>query len=140
MQITIASDHAGFKLKNKIIQHLKSLKYKVSDLGCDDEQPVDYPDYTKLVVEHMLEGLSEIGILICGTGIGMSIAANRNSEIRAALCINEFMAERSRSHNDANILVLGSKLQSDAIALKMIDKFLNTKFEGGRHQRRLSKI
>jgi ribose 5-phosphate isomerase B len=92
------------------------------------------------MVEEIIEKTVPQGILICGTGIGMSIAANRSSQIRAALCTNEFMAERARSHNDANILVLGSKLVDDNISIKMVEIFLNTKFEGGRHSRRLAKI
>ncbi len=138
--LAIASDHAGVKLKSKIVKDLEQKGLKILDLGTDSEERVDYPDFTHKMVEEFIEGTITQGILICGTGIGMSIAANRSSDIRAALCTSEFMAERARSHNDANILVLGSKLVEDNISIKMVEKFLNTKFEGGRHSRRLAKI
>ena len=138
--LAIASDHAGVNLKAKIIQFSRKQGVKILDLGVDDEERVDYPDYAHKMVEEIIEEVTIQGILICGTGIGMSIAANRSSDIRAALCLTEFMAERARMHNDANILVLGSKLIEDSLSLKIVDKFLNTKFEGGRHSRRLAKI
>ena len=141
MQIAIANDHAGVRLKDQIVELLKS-KYniKVINLGSNDEQRVDYPDYAHALIEEIIEERAEMGILICGTGIGMSIAAYRSSAIRAALCCNEFLAERARRHNDANVLVLGSKLQEDQAALKMVEIFLNTTFERGRHLVRLAKI
>jgi ribose 5-phosphate isomerase B len=138
--IAIATDHAGVRLKNKIKEHLQKIGMNVLDLGTNTEERVDYPDYANKMVEEIIAKTVSKGILICGTGIGMSIAANRSSDIRAALCFNEFMAERARSHNDANILVLGSKICEDEISLKMIDLFLHTKFEGGRHTGRLAKI
>lgn len=138
--LAIASDHAGVKLKSKIIKDLEQKGLTVLNLGTNSEERVDYPDFTHKMVEVIIEKTVTQGILICGTGIGMSIAANRSSDIRAALCTSEFMAERARSHNDANILVLGSKLLEDAISIKMVDIFLNTTFEGGRHSRRLAKI
>ena len=138
--LAIASDHAGVKLKGKIIRDLRKKNVKVLDLGTDSEEKVDYPDFTYKMVEEIIEKTVSQGILICGTGIGMSIAANRSSDIRAALCTSEFMAERARSHNDANILVLGSKLVDDDISIKMVKKFLKTEFEGGRHARRIAKI
>lgn len=138
--LAIANDHAGVMLKYKIIKMLEDHKLKILDLGTDNDEKVDYPDYANKVVEVIIEESTNLGILICGTGIGMSIAANRSSDIRAALCFNEFMAERARLHNNANILVLGSKLCEDEISLKMVDVFLKTKFEGGRHLKRLSKI
>lgn len=138
--LAIASDHAGVKLKGKIIRDLRKKNVKVLDLGTDSEERVDYPDFTYKMVEEIIEKTVSQGILICGTGIGMSIAANRSSDIRAALCTSEFMAERARSHNDANILVLGSKLVDDDISIKMVEKFLKTEFEGGRHARRIAKI
>jgi len=138
--LAIASDHAGVKLKGKIIRDLRKKNIKVLDLGTDSEEKVDYPDFTYKMVEEIIEKTVSQGILICGTGIGMSIAANRSSDIRAALCTSEFMAERARSHNDANILVLGSKLVDDDISIKMVEKFLKTEFEGGRHARRIAKI
>ena len=138
--LAIASDHAGVNLKSKIIQFLQEKHLKILDLGADTDESVDYPDYSHKMVEEIIEETVPTGILICGTGIGMSIAANRSSSIRAALCITEYMAECARMHNDANILVLGSKLTPDALSIKMVEKFLETKFEGGRHARRLAKI
>ncbi|MBN8512194.1 MAG: ribose 5-phosphate isomerase B [Rickettsiales bacterium] len=138
--IAIATDHAGVRLKNKIKEYLQKIGINILDLGTNTEERVDYPDYANKMVEEIIAKTVSKGILICGTGIGMSIAANRSSDIRAALCFNEFMAERARSHNDANILVLGSKICEDDISLKMIDLFLHTKFEGGRHTGRLAKI
>lgn len=138
--LAIASDHAGTHLKAKIIKYLEQKGLKILNLGSDTEERVDYPDYAYKMVEEIIEESVPKGILICGTGIGMSIAANRSSSIRAALCVTEYMAELSRLHNNANVLVLGSKLVDDEFSLKIVDKFLNTQFEGGRHARRLSKI
>lgn len=139
--IAIASDHTGFELKTQIINFLQARALNILDLGTiNGQETVDYPDYADKMVEEIISETVNIGILICGTGIGMSIAANRSSVIRAALCSNEFMAERARSHNNANILVLGSKIVSGKLALEIVDKFLATKFEGGRHARRLDKI
>lgn len=138
--VLIASDHSGFLLKNKIMQYLQSKNISILDYGADSQEIVDYPDYSKKVVDGILEEIAPLGILICGTGIGMSIAANRTSEIRAALCFNVFMAERARAHNDANILVLGAKVPEEQVIYQMVDKFLATNFEGGRHITRLSKI
>ena len=138
--LAIASDHAGINLKAKIVQFLQKKNMKILDLGTDTDESVDYPDYSHKMVEEIIEETAPKGILICGTGIGMSIAANRSSAIRAALCVTEYMAERARMHNDANILVLGSKLTPDALSIKMVEKFLKTEFEGGRHARRLAKI
>ncbi len=137
--LTIASDHGGVHLKAKIIKFLQKKNKKVLDLGTNNDESVDYPDYAQKMVKTILEKSIPEGILICGTGIGMSIAANRNSSIRAALCVSEYMAERSKLHNNANILVLGSKLIEEKLSLKIVNKFLNTKFEGGRHLRRLAK-
>jgi ribose 5-phosphate isomerase B len=138
--IVIASDHSGYQLKNKIIEYFNKKNVTVKDLGPINAETVDYPDYAAKVVEFISEELAVLGILVCGTGIGMSIAANRRQNIRAALCFDLFMAERARSHNNANILVLGSKIIQEETAIAMVDKFLNTKFEGGRHSSRLAKI
>lgn len=138
--LAIATDHAGVKLKAKIIKFLQQKNLTVLDLGTEGDESVDYPEFAHKVVEEIREETAPMGILICGTGIGMSIAANRSSSIRAALCTTEYMAERARMHNDANVLVLGSKLVPDELSLKMVEKFLETKFEGGRHSRRLAKI
>ena len=124
-----------------MIEYLKLSQYNVIDFGPDnDAEPVDYPDYAKKVCESILDGDADLGVLICGTGIGMSIAANRRSGIRAALCTDLFMAERARAHNDANILVVGNRVSSAYDPIDMLKKFLATAFEGGRHARRLSKI
>jgi ribose 5-phosphate isomerase B len=136
----IASDHAGFELKTKIVNFLQKNDFRVLDLGTDSKETVDYPDYAKKLTNEIVEETITFGILICGTGIGMSMAANRNSEIRAALCTNEFMAERARLHNDANVLVLGSKISDEETAINITQKFLKTNFEGGRHSNRLKKM
>lgn len=133
MDIFIASDHAGFRLK----EFLKK-SFRLIDLGTDTEDSCDYPIFAKKLAEKINE--ENRGILICGTGIGMSIAANRFSHIRAALCTNEAMAELARQHNDANVLVLGARIIFEDTALKCVEKFLSTDFEGGRHQRRISLI
>lgn len=138
--VLIASDHSGFSLKCKIINHLENNNILVLDYGTNSQEIVDYPDYAKKVVDGILENISPFGILICGTGIGMSIAANRTSQIRAALCFDLFMAARARAHNDANILVLGAKIADEQLVYQMVDIFLSTGFEGGRHITRLSKI
>jgi len=139
-QLAIASDHAGIDLKDEIIKFLQKKDVIVVDLGANNLERVDYPDYAHNLMEKIIEGSVEHGILICATGIGMSMTANRSSDIRAALCTTEFMAERARLHNDANILVLGAKIINSDTALKIVDTFLNTEFEGGRHAHRLAKI
>lgn len=138
--LVIASDHAGFKLKTQIIKFLQEKKLKILDLGTNSLESVDYPDFAAALTDRIIEETAPKGILICATGIGMSIAANRRSEIRAALCFNELTAERARLHNDANVLVLGSLITDKNPAFKMIEIFLNTNFEGGRHAHRLNKI
>ena len=138
IKILIASDHAGFFLKNKLINYFKK-KFEFIDFGTHSEESVDYPDFAhKLANEISTKNLS--GVLICGSGVGMSMVANRYKNVRAALCFNENMAKLSRQHNDANILVLGSRLISVSEAIKCLIVFLNTKFEGGRHQGRLNKF
>jgi ribose 5-phosphate isomerase B len=140
-KISIASDHNGVEYKAKLVEYLKSQGHFVLDLGpFSSEESVDYPDYAKKLCESILEGASELGVLICNTGIGMSMAANRSSYIRAALCVNEDMAERARSHNDANVLVLGSQISTEKESRNILNKFLITSFDGGRHSRRLAKI
>lgn len=138
--ISIASDHAGVFLKKQITKHLTVIGHKVTDLGPYDETSVDYPDYANNLCDHLLEKSSQFGILICKTGIGMSIAANRHSGIRAALCTNLQMAELARMHNDANILILGCGINDDETNISLTDKFFTTNFEGGRHIKRLDKI
>lgn len=138
--LAIASDHTGFELKEKITGFLHKKDIKFIDFGTYNTESVDYPDYTDKVTEAIIDETADSGILICGTGIGMSISANRYTDIKAALCLNEFMAQRSRAHNDANILIIGAKLVEENMVFKIIDMFLSTQFDGGRHNRRLSKI
>lgn len=140
-KIAIASDHKGYDLKTKVIEMLKQSSHKIIDLGTNDENVVDYPDYANSLCEYMLSNSDiQYGILICSTGIGMSISANRHSGIRAALVTTTFMAENARLHNDANVLVLGAKVLDDEANISLVQKFISTSFEGGRHIQRLSKI
>jgi len=139
--IVIASDHAGVALKNQVIRLVnEKLGYQVKDLGTFSEDSVDYPDYGALVGKAVSTGEAERGILICGTGIGMSIIANKFPGVRAALCHNEVTARLSREHNDANVLVMGERILGTAVALDLVKVWFETPFEGGRHQRRLDKI
>lgn len=137
----IASDHAGFRLKETLKSYLNSQGHQVQDLGTDSEESVDYPDYALKVVGHIKAEQDSVGILICGTGIGMSIAANRHPGVRAAVC-NEGVrsAVLARQHNNANILCLGARLIDEKIALETLQAFIDTPFEGGRHQRRVDKL
>lgn len=140
MKISIASDHAGFKLKEFLIRSLKNKKDEVLDLGTDSENSVDYPDFGKKLAEHIAENRSNLGILICGSGVGISIAANRNPKVRAALCWNNEVAKLARQHNDANVICLGARFVSEEQALEMVNTFLSTAFEGGRHTKRVEKL
>ena len=137
--VAIASDHAGFELKALLVKEVSD-QYNMVDLGTHDLASVDYPDYAELVVNKILAGEADYGVLICGSGIGMSIAANRDKRIRAALCYNEQAARLARAHNDANILVLGSRMMELDEAKKCFACFLNPEFEGGRHSNRVDKI
>ena len=139
-KILIASDHAGFKLKEIIKQYLSKKKIKVVDLGPSNLAKVDYPDYAHKLSKKINLNKKLTGILVCGSGIGMEMTANRYKNVRAALCYNQKSAELSRLHNNANIITLGSRLTKKNVALKCINTFLNTKFEGGRHTRRIKKI
>ena len=132
----IASDHAGFSLKQALIAHLMDKDWNMQDLGPYSDESVDYPDYANVLCAKVLES-GRFGILICGTGIGMSIAANRHKGIRAALCTHEFQARATREHNDANILCLAERITAPALACALADAFLAASFEGGRHQRRI---
>ncbi len=140
LHVALGSDHAGFLHKQGLIHYLKEVGYHVIDCGPYDESKVDFPDYARIVCNKVLEKESVIGILICGTGIGMSIVANRYSNIRAALCHNEFTAEMAKAHNNANILVLGARINSLDECINITSKFIYTHFEGGRHIARLAKI
>ncbi len=140
MKITLASDHAGFDFKTRILHYLSENNIEGLDLGTDNSNSVDYPDYAIKVARMISEGKTDRGILICGTGIGMSIVANKFSNVRAALCHNKETAEASRRHNDANILVLGGRVLREDTALLIVSVWLNTPFDGGRHQDRIDKI
>ena len=139
-KIFIASDHAGFDLKEVIKQYLSKRKLSFQDLGPENDKSVDYPIYAHNVAKKVKVKKNNVGILICGSGTGMNIAANKHKNIRAAQCFNLKSTKLSRLHNDANIITLGSRLISKKNALKFIGVFLNTKFNGGRHLRRVKKI
>ena len=133
--------YTQIKLLKKLVEkQLKGKGYEVLDLGTNSEDPVDYPDYANLMAETLKEGEVKVGVLICGSGLGMSMVANRHKGIRAALCHSSKSAELARLHNDANILVLGGRLIKQKDAMSCLDKFLSTRFEGGRHSKRVSKI
>ena len=138
--VFLGSDHAGLTLKAALVAHLAAAEHKVVDLGPTEATSVDYPDFAKLVCAKALETPGSAGILVCGTGIGMSIAANKVTGIRAALCGDCYSAEFTRRHNDANVLTLGARVLGAGLALKIVDTFLDTAFEGGRHARRIAKI
>lgn len=135
--IIIGCDHAAFDLKDKIVLFLKEKRIKVKDIGAFSRDSVNYPDYAKEVCRSVTEGDNDRGILLCGTGLGMSMAANRYKGIRACLCNDLFSAKMSRKHNDSNILVMGARVIGDILALNIVDAWLETEFEGGRHQTRL---
>ena len=139
-KIYISSDHAGFKLKEAIKDYLSKKKINFHDLGPNNNDRVDYPDFAHKVARKVKTNKKNIGILVCGSGMGMSIAANRHKNIRAAQCFNLKSTKLSRLHNDANVITLGSRLLSKKNALNCISIFLNTKFEGGRHAKRIRKI
>ncbi|MET4734081.1 ribose 5-phosphate isomerase B [Thalassospira sp. MBR-102] len=138
--IAIAADHGGVELKSQIIKSLAGNGWEVLDLGTDGSTSVDYPDYAKSVAKSIIDGKAERGILVCGSGIGMSIAANRYPQIRAALVHDRLSAELCRQHNNANVLCLGARLLGDATALDCVNAFMMTEFEGGRHERRVEKL
>lgn len=140
VKIAIGSDHGGFRLKGVIIEHLKSKGFETKDFGTFDEQACDYPDIAYKVAENVSKGLYNKGILICGTGIGVSITANKVKGIRAALCGDVFSAKMARAHNDSNILCLGQRVITEDLALEILDEWLQSEFEGGRHKIRVEKI
>ncbi len=141
MKLAIGCDHGGFELKEEILKFIKTIaNVEVSDLGPAGRESVDYPDYGKRVSEAVSTGAVDRGILICGTGIGMSIVANRYPNVRAALCHDHFTAQMSRMHNDANVLVMGERVIGKGVAVEIVKTWLDTEFEGGRHQKRLDKI
>lgn len=140
MNVAVASDHRGFSLKSRIIDKLTNLGHEASDFGPDVEESVDYPDFAIKVSETVAQGKCDRGILICGTGMGMCIAANKLQGVRATVCHDEVTAEISRRHNDANVLCLSADLLGEQLVDRMIEIWMKTDFEGGRHARRLQKI
>ena len=138
--IAIGSDHGGLDLKNEIRTFLENNGHTVVDCGAHSSESVDYPDFADAVVKSIKDGQAELGVLVCGTGIGISIKANRHKGIRAAVVHSEFTAEMAKAHNNANILCLGQRTTETKDALSYVEKWLFTEFEGGRHQRRLDKL
>jgi ribose 5-phosphate isomerase B len=139
-KVLVASDHAGLKLRAEAAEAARKAGFEVEDLGPATSDSVDYPDYAAKVARAVAAGQARFGVLVCGTGIGMSIVANKFRGVRAALCTSEFEARMSRAHNDANILCVGSRVTGPGLARVTLEAFLNTKFEGGRHERRVQKI
>ena len=140
MIVTIGSDHGGYKTKQAISEWLTEQGHNVRDWGCDSEESCDYPDFAKDVCELVADGGANFGILVCGTGIGMSMTANRNTKIRAGLCKDTHTAMLTRQHNNANVLCLGARVTDPAWIINIVDTFLTTEFEGGRHEKRLEKL
>ncbi|MFW5789855.1 MAG: ribose 5-phosphate isomerase B [Bacillota bacterium] len=140
MQIAIGSDHAGFNMKKDIKEWLLDEGYQVKDFGTDNQDSVDYPDFAEKTAKNVATGDSEVGILICGTGIGMAISANKVKGIRAARCQDSYSARMARAHNNANILTFGSRVIGIELAKDVVETYLNASYAGGRHQRRVDKI
>jgi len=140
MIIPIGADHAGFSLKEELISYLKQKGYELKDFGCYSEESIDYPDYAHPVAEMVENNPGMLGIIICGSGNGINMTANKHQGIRSALCWKKEIAQLAREHNDANIIALPARFISIEEAIEMVDTFLTTSFEGGRHQRRVDKI
>jgi ribose 5-phosphate isomerase B len=140
MKIALGADHAGYQLKDQIRQHLEQKGIEVRDEGTNSGDSVDYPDFARLVAHDVTEKRADLGILVCGSGIGMAISANKVAGIRAANVNSEYEAQMSREHNNANVLALGARILSADQALAIVDKWLATSFAGGRHERRVEKI
>ncbi len=140
MKIAIGCDHGGLEHKNAVVEHLKERGFEVCDFGIYEQVSVDYPDIAVKVTSAVKDNKCELGILICGTGIGMSISANKVKGIRAAACSEHFSAKYTRMHNNSNILCLGGRVIGVGTAVELVDLFVDTPFEGGRHQRRIDKI
>lgn len=140
MNIALASDHAGFHLKENIKQYLINEGYEIADCGTYSEESCDYPDFADAAVKNILKGKSDRGIFVCGTGIGISIAANRYNGIRAALCSDIYSARMSRFHNNSNVLAMGANIVGLPLAKEIIKEWLSAEFEGGRHERRICKL
>lgn len=139
-KITIGCDHAGYELKLKVIEHLKARGIEVIDVGTDSTASCDYPAIAHKLCQNIQNGTTELGILICGTGIGMSMAANKHRGIRAAACSDTFSARLTRLHNNANVLCFGERVVGMGLALDLVDNFIDADFEGGKHQRRVDMI
>jgi ribose 5-phosphate isomerase B len=140
MVIPIGCDHAGFQLKQEVIRHLEAKGYEVKDFGCFSEESIDYADFAHPVAEMVEENKGMLGILICGSGNGINMTANKHQGIRSALCWQPEIAKLAREHNDANIIAIPARFLSVETALEMVDIFFSTDFEGGRHQKRIDKI
>ena len=140
MKVAIGCDHAGYPLKMAVEDKLLKDGYEIIDLGTDSTEPVDYPGYGKAVGEAVARGLAERGIVICGSGIGISIAANKVKGVRCALCTSVEMAEMSRRHNDANVLAMGARMIEQDLAFKIVDRWFETGFEGGKHLRSINML
>ncbi len=140
MRLAIGADHAGLELKSEVTAHLKALGHEVEDLGTYDKASIDYPDYAEKVATGVSSGVFELGFLVCGSGQGMCMAANKIQGVRAAVCSDTFSAHAVREHNNANVLCLGQRVVGAGLALEIVDAFLNAEFEGGRHSRRVGKI
>lgn len=139
-KIAVASDHGGYLLKEKVKKHLMDRGFEIIDLGTDSEESVDYPAYGKTCGEAVASGRADLGVVVCGTGIGISIAANKVKGIRCGLCTSVEMAHLAKQHNNANILALGGRTTDAGLAVKIVDEWLDTEFEGGRHQRRINML
>lgn len=139
-KIILGADHGGYELKNTVKAHLLSLGYEVTDVGTDSAQSCDYPVFASRLCKKIQSGDSELGILVCGTGIGMSMAANKHRGIRAACCSDTFSARLTRIHNDANVLCIGARVVGAGLAIDLVEAFINAEFEGDRHIKRLSLI
>lgn len=140
MKIAIGNDHAAVAMKNHIVKHLEDKGYEMVNFGTDTNDSCDYPVYGEKVARAVASGECELGILICGTGIGISLAANKVKGIRAAVCSESYSARLTRQHNNANIIAFGARVVGEAVAEEIVDEFLNAKYEGGRHQRRVDMI
>ena len=139
-KIGIASDHAGYELKNKVIEYLNASGYETKDFGSFSAEPSDYPDFAHGLASAVEDGLVQFGISLCGSGNGINMTANKHKGIRSALCWNEKVAELARLHNDANMCALPARFIDESTAMNILDKFLTTSFEGGRHVQRINKI
>lgn len=140
MRIAVASDHAGFSLKGRVVRYLSSKGHEVLDLGPKDETPVDYPDFAKEVAQRVSRGEVEAGVLVCGTGVGMAVVANKFPGVRAAVVNHVYTARQAREHVDANVLCLAARVLGEGLAEAILDAWLGSEFQGGRHARRLDKI